>query len=203
MLAAALSPPLALGSGDPPAIRYHGMYGGKAQLSVDNRKLLLEVGQTSSSGIKVLSVSRSELVVRHEGTSYLFKRGGRKGKPLSNVVKIPRDASRMFVTRGFINGATVEFMVDTGASHVVLSAEQARKLGLRYSRQRTVRVMTASRADTAYEITLPSVGVGGVFRNHVPALVTRGKFPKIALLGMSFLGDVQITQGADHLLITE
>ncbi len=204
VLGAALSsPPPALGSEDLPAIRYHGIYSGKARLSIDTRRELIEVGETSDSGVKVLSISRSELVVRHESTTYLFKKGSRKGKRLPSVVQIERDASRVFLTRGKINGASVEFVIDTGASLVVLSADHARKLGLRYSRQRKVRVMTASREETAYETTLRSVGVGGVFRTGVPALVTRGKFPKTALLGMSFLGDVQITQGAEVLLIRD
>ncbi len=203
LLVTLLSVPPVQGS-DAPEIRYLGMMGGKARLSINKRTYaVLEVGEEEKSGVKVLSVSRNAVVVRYQGTNYLYKKGNRTGQALPRDVTIVRGSNNMFRTRGTINGVATDFVIDTGASHVVISADWARKLGLRYSRRRPVRVVTASRTETAYEVTLRSVGVGGIVKNQVGGLVTRGKFPGTVLLGMSFLGQLQIRQEKDQLLITE
>ena len=97
----------------------------------------------------------------------------------------------------------MDFIVDTGASHVVISADRARKLGLRYDRRKPIKVVTASRTETAYQVTIASVSVGGIFNNEVKALVTRGKFPSTVLLGMSFLGSLQMRQEGSRLVLTD
>ena len=186
-----------------PVIRYVGIRGARAYISINHRTYLLEVGEEGKSGVKLLSVSKKAAVLRYHGTNYLYDKGAVKGKVLPREVTIVRGPNNMFLTPGTIDGAPVEFIVDTGASHVVLSADRARKLRLRYSRQQPVRVTTASRTETAYAVKLRSVSVGGIFRNQVDALVTRGNFPETVLLGMSFLGQLQIRQEADRLVITE
>jgi aspartyl protease family protein len=180
------------------------MYGDKAKLSINKRPYVpLAVGEEDKSGVKVLSVSKEAVVLRHQGTNYRFKRRSRTGEALPRVVTIERGPNNMFWTRGTIEGVSVGVVVDTGASHVVISADRARKLGLRYNQRQPVRMTTASRTEIAYEVTLSSVGIGGIFKNQVGALVTRGKFPSTVLLGMSFLGSLQIRQEQDRLVITD
>ena len=107
----------------------------------------------------------------------------------------------MFYVSGRVNGKPTGFIVDTGASHVVLSGEEARKLGLRYTTHKPVRVHTASGRDLAYEISLDSVSIGGIVLSNVPALITRGRAPGVGLLGMSFLQQLRVTQEGETMQI--
>ena len=190
--------------GEAPHIRYVGLQGERAKLAINRRsQVALRVGEVDKSGVELLSVSKQAAVVRYQGTNYRYKKGSQTGKALSHSVTIERSPNDMFLTRGTIDGAAVDFIIDTGASHVVISAAQARKLGLRYGRRKPVKVVTASRTETAYETTIGSIGVGGIFKNKVKALVTRGKFPSTALLGMSFLGSLQMRQAENRLVLTD
>ncbi len=186
-----------------PAVLYQGMLGDEAKISIDNRTFILMSPGEKRHGIELLSISKTGVVVRYKGTSYRYEEGSREAEALPHQVMIDRDSNHMFTTRGTIDGMPVEFMVDTGASHVVISANRARALRLRYNRRKPMRMTTASRMETAYAVTLRSVGVGGIVKHQVPALVTRSKFPRTVLLGMSFLNDLSINQEGDRLVIRE
>ncbi len=197
-----LAPPVQ--GGDAPDIRYLGLQGRQAVLAINRRSYVrLKIGEADKSGVKLLSVSKQAAVVRYQGTNYRYKKGSQTGKALPHTVAIERSPNKMFLTRGTIDGVAVDFLIDTGASHVVISADQARKLGLRYNRRKPIKVVTASRTETAYEVTIGSVSVGGIFKTKVKALVTRGKFPSTALLGMSFLGSLQMRQEENQLVLTD
>jgi aspartyl protease family protein len=87
-----------------------------------------------------------------------------------------------------INGQTVSMLVDTGASMVALSREDAERVGiipenLTYS----MSVMTANGRARAAPVTLSEVAIGPIVRNNVNASVAEdGKLDQ-SLLGMSFL----------------
>jgi aspartyl protease family protein len=87
-----------------------------------------------------------------------------------------------------INGQTISMLVDTGASMVALSREDAERVGiipenLTYS----MSVMTANGRAQAAPVTLSEVAIGPIVRNNVNASVAEdGKLDQ-SLLGMSFL----------------
>jgi len=84
--------------------------------------------------------------------------------------------------------AHVRFLVDTGASSVALSAEDASRLGLAPARLDYSRpVYTAQGETKAAAVTLSHLEVGGVELGQVNALVLK-EGPQVSLLGMSFLG---------------
>ena len=93
-----------------------------------------------------------------------------------------------FVIAAKINGIAASLLFDTGASSVVLTAEDARRaginpVGLDYS----VEVATANGAAAAAEVRLPSVSVGTITVKNVRALVARPGALSQSLLGMTFL----------------
>jgi aspartyl protease family protein len=87
-----------------------------------------------------------------------------------------------------VNGQTISMLVDTGASMVALSREDAERVGiipenLTYS----MNVMTANGRTQAAPVTLSEVSIGPIVRNNVTASVAEdGKLDQ-SLLGMSFL----------------
>lgn len=174
-----------------PAVRFMGMHGKKANLRIDRKPVLLAIGEVRN-GVELLSVSRKSAVVRTREGSFRVEKGARP-VALADAVTIERSRG-MFYVEGFVNGKRTPFVVDTGASHVVLSGKEARRLRLRYTTHEPVRVYTASGKDLAYAVTLDSVSIGGIVLSKVPALITRGNAPRVSLLGMSFLGELRVRQ---------
>jgi len=116
------------------------------------------------------------------------------GKNHASLVSppIPRGEDGHFWVDGTassdVGHATIHFLIDTGASSVALTAEDAQKLGLDtahliYSRP----VFTAVGQAHAAPVMLSRVNVGGAEVREVKALVLKDG-PKTSLLGMSYLG---------------
>lgn len=104
------------------------------------------------------------------------------------AVRIRKQADGQFVARTRANDATIRMIVDTGASLVVLTPEDARQAGidpgnLTYS----VPMQTANGITTGARVKLRSLAVGPVSLNDVSALVARPGTLRESLLGMSFL----------------
>jgi aspartyl protease family protein len=93
-----------------------------------------------------------------------------------------------FLVPARINGRLVELVFDTGASAVVLTAEDAGAAGLSFSPgDFVVGVATANGAATAAPARLDSVVVGDIALHGVRALVARPGAMRQSLLGLSFL----------------
>ena len=103
-----------------------------------------------------------------------------------------------FHTEAEISGVSMPMMVDTGASLVVLSFEQADRLGVLPAPSAFRYVSQTANGRTLFaEITLPYVRVGQVRVYNVTAAVgQRGALGQEGLLGMSFLGKLRSYQVA-------
>jgi aspartyl protease family protein len=103
-------------------------------------------------------------------------------------VVINRRLSGEFAIGGRVNSAGVTFLFDTGASAVVLTAEDARRAGVETGRLVfDVPVATANGGAMAAETRLDQIAVGPIVMRNVPALVARRGALDESLLGMSFL----------------
>ncbi|KQV81723.1 TIGR02281 family clan AA aspartic protease [Rhizobium sp. Root1220] len=87
-----------------------------------------------------------------------------------------------------VNGQSIAMLVDTGASMVALSSEDAKRVGLiPENLDYTMTVMTANGRALAAPVTLAEVAIGPIVRKNVAASVAEdGKLDQ-SLLGMSFL----------------
>lgn len=115
-------------------------------------------------------------------------------------IVLTADAQGHFMPAGQINGRAVQFMVDTGASQVVLSESDAKRINLRYEQGQPVRVGTANGTATGYRVVLSSVRVGEVQVFEVAAIVLPQAMPYI-LLGNSFLTRFQMQRNNDQLTL--
>lgn len=113
------------------------------------------------------------------------------GTPLvtdRSEVTILRAPDGQFAVKALAGKARVDFVFDTGASAVVLRAEDAARLGLNPRALRyTVPVGTANGRTLAAEAVLPELSVGPVRERDVPVLVARPGALHTNLLGMTFL----------------
>ena len=100
-----------------------------------------------------------------------------------------------------IGGADIDFLVDTGASLIALSYEDAERVGLDPdSLDYTGRVQTANGITLVAPVTLDTVRVGQLEVDRVEAVVTKASMGT-SLLGMSFLRRLEGYQVEDGNLV--
>lgn len=100
-----------------------------------------------------------------------------------------RSRNGHFRMNGITNGKPISYMFDTGASSVVLTAEDARKIGFTPDKLRyTVPVSTANGRALSARVRLDALTIGNITLRDVSALVARPGALRENLLGMSFLG---------------
>jgi aspartyl protease family protein len=103
-------------------------------------------------------------------------------------VRIRKRQDGHFMVRTEANGVSVQMLVDTGASTVVLRPEDGQRLGFEVDQLRyVVPVQTANGTTYAASIRLASLTVGKIRLNNVDALVAKRGTLRENLLGMSFL----------------
>ncbi|WP_238376315.1 retropepsin-like aspartic protease family protein [Marinagarivorans algicola] len=105
-------------------------------------------------------------------------------------VILRRNSQHHYVANGLINGKSVTFLVDTGATNVSIGANLAEKLGLKRGYQGTA--YTANGTTTTYATTLATLSLGDIQFNNVRASITMGMQGDEVLLGMSALKDVEL-----------
>ena len=100
-----------------------------------------------------------------------------------------------------VGRATIRFLVDTGASSVALTADDARKLGLKTEQLIYSRPVSTAQGETkAAPVMLSRLSVGGAELKEVKALVMKDG-PKTSLLGMSFLGRLSRIEATPEALV--
>lgn len=176
-------------------ISYRGISSGKAWIYINNRLTKLSIGQKSEEGVKLLTANKNSITLLFEGKKYQYNKNSEKAILLENEVELLLNPiNQSFYGEGAINGQYSIFIVDTGASFVVLNKIHAKKLNIPLGKKR-IKVSTASKDEVAHLVTLDTVRVGNIELKDVPALVTNNDAnPDTPLLGMSFLKNVKISQ---------
>lgn len=123
--------------------------------------------------------------------------------PIQSVVseeriELPRAPDGHYYLNAEVNGVPVRFVVDTGASQIVLSRQDAQSAGIDTSRLAYLgRAQTANGEVRTARVQLDSIAVGPVRDEGVRAVVNEGELQQ-SLLGMSYLqlySRVEITDG--------
>lgn len=117
----------------------------------------------------------------------------------SQSVVLTRNRGGHYVASGYINGRPVRFIVDTGATDVVVPDELADALRLERGARGFSR--TASGTVSVWRTRLESVRVGGIELVDVDASIVPSMPGSDVLLGMSFLKEVELVQQGETLTI--
>lgn len=104
-----------------------------------------------------------------------------------------------FVATGQVNGEDVVFLLDTGATDVVLGERTATAAGL--VRGAPSWAMTANGRIRVYDTRISTLSLGGIELRNVRASINPHMDDDVALLGMSFLGQLEWTQKGDTLTL--
>ena len=106
-----------------------------------------------------------------------------------------------YVATGAINGHSVTFLLDTGATSVSVPGGVARRLGLK--RGSPLRANTANGVITTYFTRLDQVRLGDIALDNVRADINPHMQGQDVLLGMSFLRKLEFTQRDRELTIRQ
>ena len=119
----------------------------------------------------------------------------------AGAIEIPRAPDGHYYLTLEINGTKVQFLADTGASNIVLSPDDAARLGfdpaaLRFMGEAT----TANGVVKTAVVTLDRVRLGPVDDRNLTAFVNQADMQG-SLLGMDYLGLFRIEISADRMIL--
>ena len=165
----------------------------KAMVLINKEQRLLKVGEPTELGVTLIESTSKYAILDVNGKQSRYTLGNRVQTDFDQQDKkkilIYRSTNGMFKTTGSINGYTVDFLIDTGASAIAISSNLARRLGIQYKLTgKSTLISTASGTEYAYAVKFDRVKVGEIMLRNVNGIVLDGNEPKLPLLGMSYLG---------------
>jgi aspartyl protease family protein len=191
----------------PGRIALYAIFEGKAILLVDGVRRLLPVGGITADGVRLLSVGGDRAEIEYRGQRQTLALGAyvEPGLVPEESAYAPAktvlwaDTEGFFHADGTINGFPVKFLVDTGASNIAVSSELARRIGIVTENAPTGLAGTAGGFTGVARVKLREVKVGDIALHNVDAGVLTGAFPQTPLLGMSFLGQLDMVREGNRL----
>jgi aspartyl protease family protein len=189
------------------SVALQGMLGAKALLIVDGGAPRAVAAGEEHKGVKVLSTLGDQAVVEIGGRRHTLRIGdapasvgGTGGAARGNRIVLPVDSGGHFMAQGTINGRAAYFMVDTGATGVGISVNDAERVGLNYRAGQPIGLSTANGVVQGWRVKLGSVRIGEVEVYEVDAMVTPQPMPFV-LLGNSFLSRFSMTRTNDQMVL--
>ncbi|MBX2807286.1 MAG: retroviral-like aspartic protease family protein [Cellvibrionaceae bacterium] len=123
-----------------------------------------------------------------------------QGEQMTQVTLL-RNRYHHYVTSGTINNKEVVFLLDTGATDVVIPADIARDLNLHRGQRQTA--LTANGRVDVYTTIIDELRIGAIRLHNVDASINPGMNDQAILLGMSALKDIEFTQRGDALTLRQ
>jgi aspartyl protease family protein len=168
----------------------------------------VRIGQ-ALGGLTVISVDKASAMVEIDGKRRTLPMGqhvtsgpsaadGRRAQAV-----LAADARGHFLADALINGKALRVLVDTGATLISLPGNEARRMGIDFSKGQAGHTQTANGPAPAFRIKLDSVKVGDIELFNVDALVLDGGGLGVALLGMSFLNRVEMRRSGESMTLVQ
>lgn len=172
-----------------------GLLGSKALLIINGGEpKTLAVGQRVD-GVRLVSIQGEQVIIELGGKQRPLRVGqhavGAVAAEGVGKVILTANGQGHFLTTGTVNGVSVQFLVDTGATMISLGQSDAKRIGLDASRGQRGISNTANGQIEVRRVKLDSVRLGEITLHNVDATVQQNDMP-IALLGMSFLNRMEM-----------
>ncbi len=185
-----------------------GLFTGKAVLVINSgRPKTLSIGQ-SLEGVKLIAADSTKAVLEIEGKRRELGMGqaavvAGNANSESGSVTLYADSLGHHITQGQINGVTLKFLVDTGATSIAMNSGDAKYAGIDYKKGEKVQIQAANGVVTAYRVVISTLKLGSVVMNQVDGVVLEGSSPPIVLLGMSALNRLEMKRDGISLPLTK
>lgn len=138
---------------------------------------------------------------------WLDERHNPNQAPLSTIngtikeVVLQPNRQHHYVTSGSINNHEVVFLLDTGATDVVIPLKLAQRIGLKQGRRQLAN--TANGTISVFSTQLQSVRIGAIELEKITASINPAMAGDVVLLGMSALRQIEFSQRGDTLVLRQ
>ena len=170
-----------------------GLFSGKAVVIINGgNPQTVAAGQTKN-GVKLISATSESATFLVEGKQQTLKMGqaaavvGATSPVINDPINLYADSRGHFSGNLTINGASLKYIVDTGATAVAMNSGDAKYAKIDFEKGAKVNVSTANGVVAAYLVKVNTLKLGTITLNNVEVLVNEGGSPEIVLLGMSAL----------------
>ena len=170
-----------------------GLFSGKAVVAINgSAPQTIAAGQTKN-GVKLLSASSESATFLVEGKQQTLKMGqaasiaGANAPTNNSPISLYADQAGHYFGNLSINGASLKYVVDTGATTVALNSGDAKFAKIDYEKGEKVTMSTANGNVSAYLVHINTLKIGTIVLNDVAATVSEGDSPPFVLLGMTAL----------------
>lgn len=160
-------------------------------------------GQQRSTSMRTITAPSAEYTpAQNESAQNKLPEIIRMAPTSARSITLRLDNTGHYRAEARVDGMKVDFLVDTGATAVMLSAATAGKLGIRPARSDyTAKVMTGNGEIKAAVVRLNKIELGEIVVRDVRALVHGDEKLQVDLLGMTFLSQVRWTHDRGKLII--
>jgi len=181
---------------------------GMAVVTIDGGKpRTLRAGDVTPEKVKLISASSESAVFEIAGKRQTLAMGqsisiggGSSGGQRATIVG---DVKGHFFTAAVVNGVSMRFLIDTGATLVTIGNSDARRAGVNYLAGERVVMQTANGTAPAYRVKFDTVRLGEIVLNNVDGVVVEGNaLGGVGLLGMSFLNRTEMKRESDTMTLT-
>jgi len=182
-----------------------GIFPGKALLVIDGgAPRIVPIGRPTPEGVTVTAIDGETVTIDAEGRRQRLRMGqsvvSQPSSSAAQEMTLAADARGHFLTLGAVNGQTIRFLVDTGATMISLGAGDASRIGIDWRKGQPGVVQTANGQARVWKVRLDTVRVGGITVHGVDGIVHESELP-VALLGMSFLSRMEIRNTGDTMTL--
>jgi len=205
MISLVLSSPLCMAS---KIIEVQALMPGMVVLLINDERVTLKNDNPSFQGVKLLSSTTQSAVLEIDGETKTVFMGSAVSTQFTQreiiSEQVIADKYGMFRAHGSINGQSIKFLIDTGASSVAMSAREARKLGIQYRLNGSpIKTNTASGVANGWALNLDNVRLGQLVEKNVRGTVIDGDYPYQVLLGMTFLNRMKVDKEGNKMVISK
>jgi len=166
----------------------------------------LAIGSKTADGVKLLAVEGDAAVLEIDGKKqrlvlgdHAVSSGGSGGG--AATATLTADGRGQFITQGSVNGASMRFMVDTGATFVSMGTAEAARAGIDYKRKGQQGGMsTANGVIAMWKVPGNTVRLGDITLYDVDVAVQEVGMPFV-LLGMTFLNRLEMKRDGDTMTL--
>jgi aspartyl protease family protein len=186
-----------------------GLFSNKALVTINGgAPRSISAGQTID-GVKLISANSEAATFMVEGKKQTLKMGqaasvaGSTGQATNDPVSLYADQAGHFLGNLTINGATLKYLVDTGASSVAMNSGDAKFAKIDYEKGEKGLSSTANGVVQVYRVKLNTLKIGTIVLNNVDAAIIEGGSPPYVLLGMSALNRLDMKRDNSILTLTK
>lgn len=185
-----------------------GLMRDRAILVIDGGKpRTLQAGDVTPEKVKLVSATSESAVVEIDGRRQTLTMGQNislGGGPSGAKTTLSADSGGHFIVTAQVNGISMRFIVDTGASVVTISSADAKRAGINYLNAPRGQMQTANGVSSGYRVTLDTVRLNDITLNNVEGVVVEGNvLGGIGLLGMSFLNRMEMRRDGMQMTLTK